>query len=213
MSTTAGAPTAAQRKPPIRMKTALWTAMWLAIVFVFITSELLLIADYPLYRAYRLQVIADRYRLVPHALFGTLALLIGPLQFSTRLRQKHLKLHRVLGRVYVVSVFLAAAMAFAIAWGRPLMPAISVQAGAWIVCTAMAFVTAWNRQIAQHRQWMMRSYAVTFTFIVLRLLNLWPAYWNLTDATFVIVDISTTFASILTVDIGLSWRELVTSRR
>jgi hypothetical protein len=40
-----------------------------------------------------------------------------------------------------------------------------MQAAAWIVCTTAAFITARNRQIAQHRQWMVRSYAVTFTFV------------------------------------------------
>ena len=36
--------------------------------FVFITSELLLIADYPVHHAHRLRVIAYRHRLIPHTL-------------------------------------------------------------------------------------------------------------------------------------------------
>ncbi len=140
-------------------------------------------------------------------------LLSGPFQFSTRLRQRHVKLHRVLGRIYVVSVFIAAPLALTISWGRPLMPATSVQAGSWMVCTAIAFFTARNRQIAQHRAWMMRSYAVTFTFISDRILSIWPAYWNMSDAANAIVIIVLTLASLLAVDIGLSWRELTTARR
>ena len=53
-----------------------------------------------------------------------------------------------------------------------------MQAAAWIVCTTAAFITARNRQFAQHRQWMIRSYAVTFTFVSSRVLNLWPRYWS-----------------------------------
>jgi hypothetical protein len=53
-----------------------------------------------------------------------------------------------------------------------------MQAAAWIVCTTAAFITARNRQIAQHRQWMVRAYAVTFTFVSSRVLNLWPLYWS-----------------------------------
>ena len=62
-----------------------------------------------MYHAYRLQVIADRQLLIPHTLFGMMALLIGPIQFSSRFRQRHLKIHRVLGRIYVISVFIGAA--------------------------------------------------------------------------------------------------------
>jgi hypothetical protein len=55
---------------------------------------------------------------------------------------------------------------------------------------------------------MVRSYAVTFTFITLRVLNIWPAYWNLSDTTDVVLIISTTFGSVLLADLGLNWREL-----
>jgi hypothetical protein len=96
--------------------------------------------------------------------------------------------------------------------GRPLFPGTCVQAGAWIVCTLAAFLTARNRQLAQHRQWMVRSYAVTFTFIALRILSIWPRYWNLPDATNVVVIVSTTFGSVLLADLGLNWRELVHRR-
>ena len=202
-----------KRKGPFNAKTALWTVLGLAILFVFITNEVLLIGDYPLYHSYRMQLIADRYKLIPHALCGTLALLIGPLQFSTRFRQRYLKVHRVLGRVYVGAVFAAALMALTISWGRPLMPGTSVQAGAWMVCTAMAFLTARNRQITQHRAWMMRSYAVTFTFISLRMLSIWPAYWNLSDQASVVLIVATTFASVLTIDVALNWHELTSVRR
>ncbi|SEF57852.1 Predicted membrane protein [Bryocella elongata] len=199
--------------PPVgRRKLALGIAMTLAGLWVLITTEVALVADDPLYHSFRLQAIADRYLLLPHAIFGGFALLSGPMQFSSRLRRKHLKLHRVLGRMYVISVFCAAPLAFAISWGRTLFPGTLVQGSAWIVCTAIAFVTARNRQIAAHRAWMMRSYAVTFTFISLRLLDPWPKFWNMSDAANVLCIIITTFASILAVDIGLNWRELTTRR-
>ena len=193
-------------------KHTLWLILGLAAFFVFISNEVLLVIDYPLYHQYRVHLIADRFLLFPHALCGTLALLSGPIQFSTRVRQRCLPFHRMLGRVYVVSVLCAAVMAIIISAGQPLMPATSVQATAWILCTVAAFLTARNRHIAQHRQWMVRSYAVTFTFITLRILSLWPRYWNLSDATNVVVIISTTFASILLADLGLNARELTRRR-
>ena len=196
-----------------RFKTVLWISLGLTALFVFITSEALLVTDYPMYHAYRLQVIADRHLLIPHTLCGVIALLAGPMQFSSRLRQRHLKFHRVLGRTYVVSVFIGALTGIALAAGRPGMPGTCVQAAAWIVCTTAAFITARNRQIAQHRQWMVRSYAVTFTFVSSRVLNLWPLYWSHLGDTFAAVGLIVfTLASLLIVELGLNWRGL-TNRR
>jgi len=194
-----------------RSKTVLWISLGLTSLFVFITSEVLLVTDYPMYHAYRLQVIADRHLLIPHTLCGVFALLAGPIQFWSRLRQRHLKLHRALGRVYVFSVFVGAFTGIALAAGRPGLPGTSMQAAAWIVCTTAAVITARNRQIAQHRQWMVRSYAVTFTFVSSRVLNLWPRYWSHLGDSFAAVGvIAFTLASLLLVDLGLNWRELTT---
>jgi hypothetical protein len=126
---------------------------------------------------------------------------------------RYLKLHRALGRVYVVSVFIGALTGIALAAGRPGMPGTSMQAAAWIVCTTAALITARNRQIVQHRQWMVRSYAVTFTFVSSRVLNLWPAYWShLGDTLAAVGVIAFTLASLLVADLGLNWRELTTRR-
>ncbi len=194
-------------------KTVLWTVLGLTTLFVFITSEVFLVADYPMYHRYRLQVIADRGLLIPHVLCGTIALLSGPIQFSSRLRLRHLKIHRILGRAYVVSVFIGAFTGIALAAGRPGLPGTAMQATAWIVCTTAAFITARNRQITQHRQWMARSYAVTFTFVSSRVLNLWPRYWShLGDAFSAVGVIAFTLVSLLIVDLGLNWRELTMRR-
>ena len=196
-----------------RFKTLLWISLGLITLFVFITSEVLLVTDFPMYHAYRLQVIADRHLLIPHTLAGTFALLAGPLQFSSRFRQRHLQIHRVIGRLYLLAVFVGAFTGIALAWGRTGLPGTSMQAAAWIVCTTAAVVTARNRQIIQHRQWMARSYAVTFTFVSSRVLNLWPRYWgHLGDSLSAVGVIAFTLASLLIVDLGLNWHEL-TNRR
>jgi hypothetical protein len=88
-----------------------------------------------------------------------------------------------------------------------------MQAAAWMVCTAVAVIAARNGQIAVHRQWMARSYAVTFTFVSSRVLNLVPAYWShLGDVLAAVGVIAFTLASILIVDIGINWKELTRRR-
>jgi hypothetical protein len=66
-----------------KFKKILWISLGLSVLFVFITSEVLLITDYPMYHAYRLQVIADRNLLIPHTLAGTLARSTFPQGFAS----------------------------------------------------------------------------------------------------------------------------------
>jgi hypothetical protein len=121
--------------------------------------------------------------------------------------------HRVVGRLYALSVVVGSITGVALAWGRPGLPGTSMQAAAWMVCTGAAVIAARNRQVTVHRQWMARSYAVTFTFISSRILNLVPAYWShLGDVLSAVGVIAFTLASILIVDIGLDWHELKTRR-
>jgi hypothetical protein len=49
-----------------------------------------------------------KWWLLPHALAGCCALLLGPMQFSDRLRRRFLGLHRFVGRIYVAGVFILA---------------------------------------------------------------------------------------------------------
>jgi hypothetical protein len=42
---------------------------------------------------------------------------------------------------------------------------------AWILTTAMAYYAIRRRLIAIHKEWMMRAYAITFAFVIIRLFN------------------------------------------
>ena len=156
--------------------------------------------------------------IIPHVLCGITALLIGPVQFSSRLRRHNPKFHRVFGRIYVSSVFIAAPLAVIMANHRHDPHAIHfvaanvVQAGTWIVATAAAFLTARNRYIQQHREWMVRSYALTFTFVGTRVLQPIPAWNRHSEAGFAMEIIVITFLAVLIPDLAFQWREL-TSRR
>ncbi len=46
--------------------------------------------------------------LLPHGLAGACALVLAPLQFSDRLRQRFAKVHRIIGRIYITGVFVLA---------------------------------------------------------------------------------------------------------
>lgn len=116
--------------------------------------------------------------LLAHGVCGALALLLAPFQFSTRLRQRYLWVHRLIGRLYVVGVAIAAPLAIPIAiiLGPPvLVMAASIQASGWILTTATGLYCVRTGRIQSHREWMMRSYPFALVFLVVRVLNAIPA--------------------------------------
>jgi uncharacterized membrane protein len=110
--------------------------------------------------------------LVVHALPAGLTLIIGPWQFVPRLRARFPRLHRVMGRVYLISV-VAASMAAAYAAavtpsGFALQVAFYLLIAAWLYTAAQAYRTIRRREVALHRIWMIRNYALTFAAVTLR---------------------------------------------
>jgi uncharacterized membrane protein len=206
--------TSASSTPRHRLKPALWAAMGAMTLSVILYSEV------PLLRQAKEQAYLSTIPLliVPHVLAGITALLSGPLQFSSRLRRSNPKFHRVLGRIYVISVFIAAPLAIIMSNHRHdpravhFVAANIIQAGTWVITTAAAFLAARNRYFQQHREWMIRSYAVTFTFVGTRVLQPIP-FWNRHgEAGFAMEIVVITFLAILIPDIAFHWRELTRRR-
>ena len=111
--------------------------------------------------------------LMVHAFFGALAMIVAVFQFSNRLRARYLKVHRVLGYVYVTSVFISAPFAIPIAMRittPSLVAASAVQSFGWISTTLIALYCILRGNVAQHRRWMIRSYPFAMVFTVARLI-------------------------------------------
>ena len=110
-----------------------------------------------------------------HINAGTLALLTGPMQFWTGLRQRNLTFHRWMGRLYLVAVGLGIIGAIGLSatttfeWG--VVNGIRMLVLAWFVTTAMAYYTIRQRLVSLHKEWMIRSYIVTFAFVTFRFLQ------------------------------------------
>ena len=113
--------------------------------------------------------------LLVHITSGMTALLIGPFQFSRRMRQRLLQLHRISGRIYLIAIACGCVAACRLALGTPYGRAwafgLLSLALAWATTSAMAYYAIRNRQIQIHREWMVRSYIVTFAFVTFRLFN------------------------------------------
>src|SRR5437764_2313939 len=96
---------AVQRASRMRPKYVLFAFIGLMMAYVLGHNESFLIhPEAPVWQHYH----PFRWWLLPHGIAGACALLLGPLQFSDRLRQRFTKFHRVAGRIYVTSAMILA---------------------------------------------------------------------------------------------------------
>ena len=112
-----------------------------------------------------------RVWLLTHIAGGSLALLVGPFQFWSGLRRRSMPVHRWTGRLYVVGVLIGGSAAFYLAsHAQGVIFGISLGAlgVAWWTTTGMAYLAIRLGQVGQHKEWVVRSYVVTFTFVTTR---------------------------------------------
>ncbi|GMA41971.1 DUF2306 domain-containing protein [Mobilicoccus caccae] len=110
--------------------------------------------------------------LTVHALPGGLALALGPLQFLTRLRARRPHVHRIVGRVYLGSVVVAAVVSlFAALYslsGLSAQVAFALLTVLWLYTAYRGYTSIRHGQIKAHRIWMTRNYALTYSAVALR---------------------------------------------
>ncbi|PYX87557.1 MAG: hypothetical protein DMG68_11410 [Acidobacteria bacterium] len=154
-----------------------------------------------------------KWYLLAHAFFGGTAMLLGAFQFSSRLRARYVKLHRTLGYIYVVSVFISAPFAIPVASridSLSLVAASAVQSFGWVVTTAIALYCVRHGNVAQHRRWMIRSYPFAMVFTVARLIIPIPPILRLGFTGIEMVVWTTIALAAFVPNIVLEWRSIVT---
>ncbi len=156
-----------------------------------------------------------KWWLLPHGVLGACALLLGPMQFSDRLRQRFTKFHRVIGRFYVAGVFVAAPLGFYIqhfeermGGTRSFSVAAAADATLWMLTTGIAFAFILKGKVQQHRQWMTRSFAVALVFLEGRAILGVSGWERLGPAAIETVVWTCLVFAVLFADIVLQWQEL-----
>lgn len=117
----------------------------------------------------------DRWRIAffIHVYASMWVLFAGFTQFSKTIQRNQPKLHRTLGYIYVVDVLLITGpagllMGFYANGGLWSRIAFVLLAVLWIYFTAMALIKARQKNFKAHRNYMIRSYALTLSAITLR---------------------------------------------
>ncbi|MCX5390533.1 DUF2306 domain-containing protein [Streptomyces sp. NPDC006482] len=114
--------------------------------------------------------------LAAHVVFGTIALITCCLQVWPVLRDRHPLVHRVSGRLYVMAGVLPAAVcSIAVALVSPsglsMQLATITSSTLWAGTAIMGFRMALQRRLDEHKRWMVRSFALTLSIIVSRILG------------------------------------------
>ncbi|MGY1706212.1 DUF2306 domain-containing protein [Geodermatophilus sp. SYSU D00697] len=173
--------TTAVRAPTWRTRTASWWVLLSALV-VAVYAPLPYALDPLADLAAEGQALAANYVARPplvrlafalHVGFGGLALLLSPLQFLHRLRARAPGVHRWVGRLTLVSIAVAGLAGLVLAAHSLAGPVGTAGFGTlallWLACAATAFRAIRRGDVAAHRRWMVRTFALTYAAVTLRL--------------------------------------------
>jgi uncharacterized membrane protein len=109
-----------------------------------------------------------------HIVPGMLFMILGPLQFSAGIRVRHLRWHRFSGRVFVVCGLVIGISAEVMSFGMPAIGGMNQAAATalfgvfFLFALSKAFWHIRRRQIALHREWMIRAFAIGLAVATIR---------------------------------------------
>ena len=201
-----------KRSSWFRAKYLLFAAIGLMLAYVILHDESFLVHPKdPIWQHYE----PFKWWLLPHGIAGGCALLLGPMQFSDRLRDRFRLLHRVAGRIYVAAVFVAAPLGFYIQYFQERMGgprsfsiAAAAEAALWVITTGIALAFVLKGEIQEHRQWMTRSFAVGLVFLEVRVIGGVSGWENLDVHVNETIVWACLAFSILSADLVLQWQKL-----
>jgi uncharacterized membrane protein len=146
------------------------------IVLFLLVSSLFFISQYSHFFYFTVESLGKyfdvKWLLFGHIVPAACALLIGPFQFLKTFRNKNLKLHKLLGKIYMVCILISFLSAFTLTFittdqvGKMYTVSLWFLLFIWITSTGMAYWTIRIRKIQEHEEWAVRSYITTFAFII-----------------------------------------------
>jgi uncharacterized membrane protein len=108
-----------------------------------------------------------------HLAGGGLTIVLGPLQFLTRWPRAYPRLHRWMGRIYMIGLLIACTGATGLITTSPapfeIRTACAATALAWLTTALIALIAIHRGRVVLHRRWMTRNYLVTLSPITFRI--------------------------------------------
>jgi len=158
---------------PSRRGTIALLSMASAIAIVFFVGAAVPYLVSPGYNA--VEYTGRRGALLVHIAAGAVALFAGPIQLWLGIADRRIDLHRRLGVIYITAVVIGAMAAYVLAVkpsaGWVFGAGLAGLATAWLATTGLAFTAIRRSLVEQHKEWMIRSYVVTFAFVTFRIMD------------------------------------------
>ncbi|WP_332647350.1 DUF2306 domain-containing protein [Lysinibacillus sp. 54212] len=108
-----------------------------------------------------------------HIIFSIVALVIGPFTLLDRFREKNIKRHRILGRIYIIGIVFGGIsglyLAFYATGGWIAQFGFGFLSLFWLLTAYQAIVKVKINNILEHQRWMIRNYSLTFAAVTLRI--------------------------------------------
>ena len=108
-----------------------------------------------------------------HATAAATALLVGVVQLLPAVRTRWPTFHRWIGRIYFLGCLAGGVSGLILSAGVSAGPIAAAGFGTlgllWIFVTTLGWLAARRHSWSRHRRWMIRSYALTFAAVTLRL--------------------------------------------
>jgi uncharacterized membrane protein len=115
----------------------------------------------------------ERTLVLTHILPAMLFMILGPLQFVRGLRSRHPQVHRWSGWIFLAASAVVGISGLKLAFGKTVggldeKAAIFVFGTFFLISLAKALWHALRREFAQHREWMIRGYAIGLAVATIR---------------------------------------------
>jgi uncharacterized membrane protein YozB (DUF420 family) len=151
-----------------------------------------------------------------HMIGGTIMLVAGSAALFIGWTRRGFRHHKWIGATYLIGGGLGAALGLGLSLRNShritgITVATGTLAAVWLVAAAMAFRAVRNRRFEAHREWMVRSYVLTWTFVGCRIAGRVPSLDTLGDAGGAAVVWLSWVLPLVACEVALQWR--ATSRR
>jgi len=179
-------------EPGIRLRRALWSAViFLAVIGVAVAVRRIAVLSPIVFHGYSPPPVVSNPRAAQfaaldqvfaghpiltliHVLPGLLFMILGPLQFSASIRARHLRWHRWSGRLFLLCSLIIGVSALVMSFTMHSIGGVNQAAATilfgtfFLVALGRAFWHIRRREIALHREWMIRAYAVGLAVATIR---------------------------------------------
>jgi uncharacterized membrane protein len=117
---------------------------------------------------------AHRRLTLLHIVPGLLFMFLGPFQFSRAIRNKYPRWHRINGRIFVGCAYVVGISALVMSLAMPAIGGVNQAVATtlfgmlFLIALSKAFRHILRSEIQQHREWMIRAYAIGLAVATIR---------------------------------------------